>query len=414
MNNVFDELNQTFSDAAAGDCEKIPNRADSDQGAYPTPNTDTEHTPYPTDDSDAYQVTYPDPSDVAYEEAYQPRRLNTFSCEELCESRLERIPYTVEGLLRPGLTILAGSPKVGKSWMVLHFCMQVAKGLPIWGMETRQGSVLYIALEDSKQRLQERALAMSESYPPGLYFSLNCAQLGEPLAEELRSFAAEHRDARLVVIDTFQKIRAQGKELSYANDYHEVSRLKDIADELGICLLLIHHTRKQSDSDFMNEISGTNGIAGSADTLMVLKKECRSSRSATLSCTGRDIEDRELTLHFDREMFIWKVKSDTYVPEKRDMPKTLYLLVSFMMTKGYYYGTTADFTKEFCRASGVSIEPNHLKREMNRHRFDLEDEGVTFATIRRNTARMLAVTYNPGEKQQSDEEVQPSIDGDLF
>ena len=336
-----------------------------------------------------------------FDEAYESvergmaptHRLQTFSCEDLCDSRLERLTYIVEGFLRPGLGVLAGSPKVGKSWMVLHLCMQIAKGQPFWGMETKQGSVLYIALEDSKLRLQERSLAMSEVYPPALHFSLNCASLGDMLEEELRDFVHEHADTRLVVIDTFQKIRAQGTELSYANDYAEVSRLKNIADELNICILLVHHTRKQSDSDYMNEISGTNGIAGSADTLMVLKKKERSSRTATLSCTGRDIEDRELTLHFDRERFVWKVKSDSYVPVTREMPKTLYLLVAFMMTQSYYYGSTADFAKDFYRASGVRTEPNHLKRLMNRFRFELEDEGVTFATIRRNTARMVAVTY---------------------
>lgn len=359
-----------------------------------------------------------------FDEAYKraapycsPHRLKTFSCEELCDTRLERTTYIIEDFLRPGLAVLAGSPKVGKSWMVLHFCMQIAKGQPVWGMQTQQGSVLYIALEDSMLRLQERALAMSENYPPALQFSLNCAALGDMLEEELRDFVHEHEDTRLVVIDTFQKIRAQGMEMSYANDYAEVSRLKNIADELHICILLVHHTRKQTDSDYMNEISGTNGIAGSADTLMVLKKKERSSRTATLSCTGRDIEDRELTLHFDRERFVWKVKSDSYIPVSREMPKTLHLLVAYMMTKGYYYGSTADFTKDFCRASGVSVEPNHLKRQMNRYRFELEDEGVTFATIRRNTARMVAVTYrdpkdNTDEEHTSEDREPPQSDAD--
>ena len=359
-----------------------------------------------------------------FDEAYESvergmaptHRLQTFSCEALCDARLARLTYIVEGFLRPGLAVLAGSPKVGKSWMVLHLCMQIAKGQPFWGMETQQGSVLYIALEDSKLRLQERSLAMSESYPSALHFSLSCSALGDVLEEELRDFVHEHKDTRLVVIDTFQKIRAQGAELSYANDYAEVSRLKNIADELNICILLVHHTRKQSDSDYMNEISGTNGIAGSADTLMVLKKKERSSRTATLSCTGRDIEDRELTLHFDRERFVWKVKSDSYVPVTREMPKTLYLLTAYMMAHGYYYGSTTDFTKDFCRASGVSVEPNHLKRLMNRYRFELEDEGVTFATIRRNTARMVAVTYcdpkdNTDEQQPQDDPTPPQRDG---
>ena len=349
--------------------------------------------------------------DSAFDE--QPcvtRRLNTISCEELCDARLQRIRYTVEGLLRPGLAILAGSPKIGKSWLVLHLCLQIAKGEAFLGMPTRQGSVLYIALEDSNERVQERVLSITDTYPESLHFALDCAPLGDALEEELHSFAAEHDNARLVVIDTFQKIRAQGGELSYANDYAEVSRLKRIADELSICILLVHHTRKQSDSDYMNEISGTNGIAGSADTLMVLKKESRSSRTAQLNCTGRDIYDRELTLQFDPARCVWSVKKDTYVPEKKDKPRELCLLAAYMMSVGYFYGTMTDFTAGYTRSTGVKIEPNQLKRLMNRFRYDLEDEGVTFATIRRKDARMLAINYHSGD---SGEKTEDAADGDL-
>ena len=346
--------------------------------------------------------------DSAYE-AYdkRPLRLDTFSCAELCDYRLERKSYTVEGLLSQGLNILAGSPKIGKSWMVLHLCIQVAKGQPFWGMKTQQGEVLYIALEDSKQRLQDRVLSLTDTPPDALHFSLDCARLGDDLDEELHNFVSDYPQARLVVIDTFQKIRAQGKEMSYANDYAEVSRLKRTADELGICLLLVHHTRKQADSDYMNEISGTNGIAGSADTLMVLKKKQRNSCNAVLSCTGRDIEDRELTLHFDRESCCWQVKEDSYKPVEREMPREMYLLVSFMMTKEYYYGTTAEFAKKFCHASGLDILPNNLKRLMNIWRFDLEDEGVTYSSVRRKDGVMLAVNYCDPKK---DEGSLPSAD----
>lgn len=359
--------------------------------------------------------------DSAGTAAYEPRRLSLFTSEELCDMRLERRRYTVESLLYPGLSILAGSPKIGKSWMVMYLCLQIAKGEPVWGLKTTQGSVLYIALEDSSTRLQERVLAITDKSSPNLYFSLDCAMLGDALEEEIRSFKNDHPDAALVAIDTFQKIRAQNAEMSYANDYTEVSRLKNLADELGIVILLVHHTRKQSDSDYMNEISGTNGIAGSADTLMVLKKEQRISGAASLYCTGRDIGDRELTLRFDGEKCLWELRKDSYERKPQELPKELINLIAYMMVNKYFFGSTSAFTESFCKASGIEIAPNQLKRLMNRYRYQLEDEGVIFATIRRPDARMLSITYNPPEGEEAspeDDEAgeasSSSYDGDLF
>ncbi len=343
----------------------------------------------------------------------EPPRLTTFNSEQLCDTRLNRVGYVVKDFLRPGLAVLAGSPKVGKSWMVLHLCMQVAKGEPFWSMNTQQGSVLYVALEDSMERLQERILKITDSFSESLHFALSCSGLDDELEEQLRTFVSEHADTRLIVLDTFQKIRAQVREMSYANDYSEVSRLKQIADELGICILLVHHTRKQADNDFMNEISGTNGIAGSADTLMVLKKEKRAARRATLSCTGRDIVDRELGLEFDREAFVWTVKSDSFEPQEDEMPQELWLLVAFMMTKGYVYASVTDFTADFCQSTGAVIQPNHLKRLMNRYRYQLEDEGLSFASIRRAKARMIAVSYYKEETSDAVQQTEArNPDGD--
>ena len=397
MNDIYNEIQQTFDNA-------YDNAENSDASMW---------------------------QDVAPQE---PRRLNTISGADLCDMRLPHSAYTVDTLLRPGLAILAGAPKIGKSWMVLYLCLQVAKGEPVWGMKTTQGSVLYIALEDSWQRLQDRILAITDNCSEAIHFSLNCAPLGDALEEEIRTFTADYPDARLVVIDTFQKIRAQAAEMSYANDYSEVSRLKNIADELNLCILLVHHTRKQSDNDCMNEISGTNGIAGSADTLMVLKKEKRTARTATLSCTGRDIEDREMTLTLNSEQCIWQLKQDSLQPKTQQTPREILLLVAYMQTVGYSFSSMSDFTGDYCRRTGVRIEPNQLKRLMNLYRFDLEEQGVSFASVRRPQARMLSITYcepkpagdgaedqagstgnasDNSRRQPADDDAAPSYDGDL-
>ena len=335
-----------------------------------------------------------------------PQKMEIINFSDLMDERIERIDWIVEGLLKPGLSVLAGAPKVGKSWMVLQMCLAVARGEPFWGMDTRQGSVLYISLEDSKLRLQERILRVCEEPAEKLDFTVKCPGLGMELASEIADYTIHHRDACLVVIDTFQKIREQAGQMSYAGDYADVSYIKEIADQLHICILLVHHTRKMGDSDYVNEISGTNGIAGSADTLMILKKEKRSDNFALLSCTGRDIEDREIKLCLDRETCIWDKVNDTYQAKKKVVPPQMLRLIVLAGKLGYFEGSNTEFCERFNEFSGENFTPSRLKRMMNLYRFELEDAGVFFLSVKRNGSRRLGVYYKKREDsgQQSEEE----------
>ena len=338
-------------------------------------------------------------------------RLKVINCVDLVETRYNRIDWIVEGLLKPGLSVLAGAPKIGKSWMVLQLCLAVAKGEPFLGMETRCCDVLYITLEDSEMRLQDRLLRLTDDMPERLNITLSCPGVGEELRRALTVYCVDHPFTRLIVIDTFQKIREQSSQMSYAGDYAEVSAVKRIADELNIAILLVHHTRKMSDSDVINEISGTNGIAGSADALMILKKEKRSERTAVLSCTGRDIEDREAELTLDRETCVWRVINDTYRPEQKIIPPQLLKLIAFAEKLGYYEGGNTEFCERFAAYSGERIIPNHLKRMMNLYRYELEDAGVFFISVKKHGIRSLAVYYKkredglelPGEEAEEEQ-----------
>lgn len=322
------------------------------------------------------------------------RPLQVFNCEELAERCYARKEFLVSGFLTSGLTVLAGSPKVGKSWFVMQLCMQIAKGEPFLGLATTKSGVLYIALEDDERRLQRRVFTITDDMPNNFYMTTACSRISdnEEFEKELLRFWVEHKDVKLIVIDTFQKVRTQGRELSYANDYSEVSLVKKIADTLNIGILMVHHTRKMGDADYMNEISGTNGIAGSADTLMVLKKEKRSSRSATLSCTGRDIEDREMTLHMDRETCIWEKTGDNH-EDAGNLPEEIGDLVSFMKEKTEFTGTNSDLAAQFTQATGWVMTPSRLKRTMNQYRYDLKDLGVSFLDFRKNNQRMINISY---------------------
>lgn len=225
--------------------------------------------------------------------------LKTYTLQELYAHPMEPISWLAEGLLAPGLYFLGGSPKVGKSWLALQLCLAVCRGEPFLGFRTRKSEVLYLALEDGPRRLHTRALRLTEEAPAGLHLCGHAPMIGQGLEQQLDQMLAEHPGIRLVIIDTLQKVRmVAGANASYGNDYQDAAALKELADRCNVCLLVIHHLRKMPDEDPFNRLSGTNGLTGAADGTIILIRQKRQEGTALLTATGRDIEDRELTLEF--------------------------------------------------------------------------------------------------------------------
>lgn len=238
--------------------------------------------------------------------------LTVISAEELQKADLPAVKFMVEGLLPQGLSVLAAPPKYGKSWLVLDLCLSVAAGSPFLGKKTNKGRCLYLALEDSLNRLQDRmnkVLAGSQA-PAGFDFSLSSHDLSNGLIEQLEAYINSREGTGVIVVDTFQKIRGcTGKnESAYASDYKEIGKLKEFADKHKLCLLLVHHLRKMADdSDVFNRISGTSGITGAADTMMVLSKNKRTDTETTLSITGRDVDRSDVVIEFNKEEYRWRL-----------------------------------------------------------------------------------------------------------
>ena len=338
---------------------------------------------------------------------WQDPPVELIDAETLSLSSFARPSFIIEQMLTPGLAVLAGAPKLGKSWLVLDICQQVASGEELWGLKTSGGSVMYVALEDSKARLQDRLLSITDHPSDRLFLTTACPSLSDGLEDAVCYFKERHPDAKLVVIDTFQMIRPTRSEVSYAGDYAETSQLKQLADRLGICILLVHHTRKMADSDTVSEISGTNGIAGSADTLMVLKKPKRTENKATLYFTGRDILDRELTLTLDRVTCRWKHVSGD-LPRQRGLPKEIDQLYAFMRSVGVFEGNNSNFAERFSAFCKTQVSSAVLKRTMNRYRCELEDRGVTFISLKTHKGRLLHVIYS----EKYDKTCQVTDDGE--
>ena len=195
------------------------------------------------------------------------KKLNTIDADTLQAIAYEPISFLVEDLLPQGLHLLAGAPKIGKSWLALWLCLRVAQGEPLWSFPTHSCEVLYLCLEDSFQRIQSRLFDLTEDAPPTLHFAVMAEQLHSGLVEQIEQFLKEHPATGLIVIDTLQRIRTMSNDANpYANDYRDIGVLKALADRHRIAVLLIHHLRKLGDDDPMNMISGTTGLSGATDS----------------------------------------------------------------------------------------------------------------------------------------------------
>ncbi len=238
--------------------------------------------------------------------------LNTIDGEALMSRPLQPLRFVVDTLISQGLHILAGSPKVEKSWLALWLAVTVAKGEPVWRMQVKQGTTLYLCLEDSHLRIQNRLFDVTEDAPANVHFCTESRILGDGLTEQMEQFPSEYPDTfRRIIIDTLQMIRGNSYDNTYANDYRDLSVLKRLADAHEIAILLIHHLRKEKADDVFNRISGTTEISGAVDSVFALVEEQWGSGRARLSCVGRDIEYRELEIQRNADN-VWKVTADSY------------------------------------------------------------------------------------------------------
>ena len=320
------------------------------------------------------------------------RPLTYMDGETLMNTVLPPIRFVISQLLPQGLHVLAGAPKVGKSWLSLWLCLQVAKGEPAWEFTTAQGDVLYLCLEDSYSRIQNRLLDITDDAPPNLFFATMSEKLHSGLEQQIERFLAVHSGTVLVVIDTLQRIRSGSNDANpYASDYRDLGILKELADKHRIAILLIHHLRKMNDDDPMNMISGTTGISGATDTNFVLRKSKRNSNSATLYCTGRDIEYRELSLEFDGTEHIWKLKEDSVEQSAQVQDELVFFLSAFLDQRKCFTGTATELAEALDEFARERYKPNVLMKKLLRCQQELLELGITLSTRRTHDRRELTL-----------------------
>ena len=246
---------------------------------------------------------------------HQPAEATRFiSARDLCEMEFDAIKYVVPGYIAEGLTLFAGKPKLGKSWFCMEIGLAVADGGVCLGdVRCEQGDVLYLALEDNRRRLQSRIRKLWQLE----------AMVNAPVADRLtlvtewprgadgaiaiRRWIEEHPGARLVIVDVlamFRSTNTKGKDQTlYEADYLAIKDLQSVAMATGVAIVVVHHTRKSgSEEDPFEKVSGTLGLSGAADTTLILD---RDANGCTLYGRGRDIEEIETAVQFDKHSCKW-------------------------------------------------------------------------------------------------------------
>lgn len=297
--------------------------------------------------------------------------LEFITARELQDKELPPTIYYVDSIIPQGLNLICSVPKMGKSWLALDLCLSICNGKRFLGFNTKQSGCLYLALEDSYNRLKQRMnkLLPNESAPNNFIYSIKSNDLKNGFINQLESFIDSHSDIKVVIIDTLQKIRSESKSNNaYSHDYKELSQIKRLADEKGLCVILIHHLKKGITNDPFEKVSGTNGITGVVDTTYVLDKVNRSDEETHLSVVGRDVEYNEYILKFDKESCKWNLIStvDKYEESKMRNSYTGNTLVDTIKTllednNNSWSGTIKSINDKHKELYGYYYVPNEIK-----------------------------------------------------
>jgi hypothetical protein len=247
-----------------------------------------------------------------------------FSAKALGVMIFPPIRWIVPEILPEGATILAGRPKLGKSWMALDMALAVARGDYCLGDRLcTQGDVLYLALEDNQRRLQSRIDRISvsgvdERWPERLDLATEWPRSDAGGVDAIRRWAASKPNPRFVVIDVLAMFKPTrgNQETGYEHDYAAVKAVQELAGELGVGVLIVHHVRKGiGETDPFEKISGTLGLTGAADSAMILDKD---GNGCSLYGRGRDMTEYNKAICFSKDDCRWTLQGDASEVRRTD------------------------------------------------------------------------------------------------
>jgi RecA-family ATPase len=238
--------------------------------------------------------------------------IQTHSISDIMKMKFDPIKWLVPDVLTEGVSLLAAPPKSGKSFMGLDLAASISMGGVTLGKKVEQRCTLYVALEDSLRRIQSRVSKQFcfENKFPDLCQIVTQWPTGADGLMYLHNFALQNPEMKLAIIDTLGRFSSMRDSNDYIETTKMLATLKEIAEEGGFSILLIHHTKKlDTTDDFVNRVLGSTGIIGGVDNIILLNRK-RGEHCGILSVAGRDIEEKEYGVNFDPVTCRWDIVGD--------------------------------------------------------------------------------------------------------
>lgn len=346
----------------------------------------------------------------------QPAKLEFYQARELYDKQLERTQMIVQRMIPCGLTVLAGAPKRGKSWLALALGLSVASGAAFLGQPVAQGSVLYLDLESRQYRVKDRLSHLTVGpAPAGLYVAHQAEPLGSKFYQQMEGWLSMVKDARLIIIDTLGRVKPGGKrnENAYESDTRQYGELQQWAGKHKIAVIVVHHLRKTKDSDdWFDKINGSNGLVGAADAVLGLGGK-RGEQVSKLMVSGRDIDgDYNMAIRFDGGRWVLESSdSESYEEEREYVNDPLIKGIFMLMYDRYEWQGTAtqllddivEFTQEPLDVGGS----RGASRTLNKFsRMLYEREGILVGYKRTSQRRVMFLRNTRLKNPQTTMEVE--------
>ncbi len=314
-------------------------------------------------------------------------KLQTVTATKLLCTQFPPLQFAVDEILPQGIFILAGSGKIGKSWLALDMCVSVATGVDLWSYKATKGEVLYLALEDNHRRLKNRLSEIQKEKEVGnLHFATASLGISDGLIEQVDDFIIDNPSTRLVIIDTLEHIRNTATETSmYSHDYQDIQSLRAITESHDVTILLIHHTRKMYDPDPLNMLTGSTGLVGAVDGVWVLEKEKRTGNEGKLTIANRDTKGFCFKVEFDKDNFKWNCLGSYEEEKSKEEFNFCEIINDFLKEK--WQGTSAELASEITK---IELSPSAVTKKLNKMKDVLLAEfGIRYSYERTKDKRII-------------------------
>lgn len=349
------------------------------------------------------------PSDLVIHQAVETRpspppakKLEFYSAATLYGAKIERPPVIIDNLIPAGLTVLAGAPKRGKSWMALKMALSIASGDAFFGMPSKKGAVLYLDLESKSYRVQDRlSKLMVGPAPENLYFAHRSERLDGGLLEQLKSWIACVENPSMIIVDTLGRVKGGTRkgENAYESDTRIFGELQTFALESKIAVVCVHHLKKDNgnNDDYFERISGSMGITGACDAVMVLAGK-RGEENSVLRTSSRDFEAQDFVVKFNGGAWsLVSCDSQSYQEEQAYVKSPVVRgVIALVEKQGEWQGTASELLTavcEVCDAPLALMKPPEFGRELQHFIIPLREKNNIRVSMRRAGKTRKRVLY---------------------